>query len=456
MSRQIARETLSRMSAEVSFVSERHAQHVVEDLQALALVQDDSLQEASAERQMIHLMDAYGYAPTPEAQPKPFAYADGVAIIPVHGTLINRFAYSWGFVTGYNFVRKQKNAALADDDVKLIVYDYNSYGGMAAGCFELADEIRESREIKPSLAVVDSNCCSAAYALASACTSLVVTPSGQAGSIGVIAMHMSLEGALDKAGIEVTIFSKGARKADFNPYKRLTREAAEEMDASIDKSYDKFVALVVKNRGLDDQAIRDTESRVYSADEALELNLIDAVKTPTDAVASFLAEMGDDEPTDDEDTDLMANAAETGTAQTPTPEQAAATARTEERARVKGIQTHAEAVTRPKLAAHLAMDTDMTVEAAATILAAAAVETKAEAAAPAAAATEAAAPAAAAAAPTGTGALAAAMASSDQPNVGADGKPVDADGKETKAGPSRAQLAMGFAGITPKEGSAKH
>ena len=58
-----------------------------------------------------------------EAARKPFVYRDGIAVIPVHGTLINRFNNCWGFVTGYNYIRRQINLAAFDDDVEVIVLD---------------------------------------------------------------------------------------------------------------------------------------------------------------------------------------------------------------------------------------------------------------------------------------------------------------------------------------------
>ena len=48
---------------------------------------------------------------------KPFAFASGIAIIPIHGSLINRFSHSWGFVTGYNFIRNQLKAALDPNNI---------------------------------------------------------------------------------------------------------------------------------------------------------------------------------------------------------------------------------------------------------------------------------------------------------------------------------------------------
>src|ERR1700748_3315466 len=98
---------------------------------------DEGLEQASAEtHRSKQLLSAYGL-PEGSAQTKPFAYADGVAIIPVHGMLVNRFNYGWSCLTGYIFTRSQAQAAAADPDVHTILYDVNSGGGEAAGCFEL-------------------------------------------------------------------------------------------------------------------------------------------------------------------------------------------------------------------------------------------------------------------------------------------------------------------------------
>lgn len=357
-----ARTILDRMNRREALIAPEYQQGFVADMQELASA-DEALEMAADARRIEHLAGHYGFRPS-SAREKPYAYADGVAVIPVHGTLLNRFPYSWSFVTGYTFVRTMLRAALEDEDVKVIVFDINSNGGEAAGCFELAEEIRAARSRKSLLAVVDSNMNSAAYAIGSACNKVYVTPSGSAGSIGVIAMHISWEKALSDMGLKVTIIAEGPHKADGNPYQDLTPEVAAEIRASVKKRYDEFVKLVAANRNLDEESIRATESRSFRADEALKLKLIDAVATPSEAVAAFLGELGGAAEEGDDQMADQNNA-------TPNAEQAAAEARTAERARVSGIMNHAEAAGRGSLANHLAMNTDLSVEAAAAILAAA-------------------------------------------------------------------------------------
>jgi signal peptide peptidase SppA len=336
---------------------------------------DRGLEEAAWEVRKAELTTAYGFGETNNS--KPFAFSNGVAIIPVHGTLLNRFSYSWGYVTGYNFIRQQHQAALEDDDVKLIVFDCNSYGGMAAGCFELADEIRASRSIKPSLAVVDSNSFSACYAIASSASKMVSTSSSGIGSIGVVAMHMNVGELMKDWGIEITFIYAGAHKVDGNPYNSLPDDVKANIQTSIDKSYDKFATLVSTNRNLSVEFVKSTEAACYDADDALELGLIDAIQSPSQAVATYLDELSGSNDDQQEFTMSKENTqpgAESNNQPVVDEQAVAAQARADERERMAGIMNCEEAAGKAKLANHLALNTDMSVDAAKAVLAAAAPE----------------------------------------------------------------------------------
>jgi signal peptide peptidase SppA len=359
MSKRQANEALNRMNLREVMLCSTYG-GLQSDMKDLAEANADT-EHAAAEVRITELASAYGFGSRDEA--KPFLYYDGVAVIPIHGTLINRFNYCWGYVTGYGYIRRMRNAAEDDPDVQKIVYDVNSFGGEAAACFELAAEIASGK--KPSMAVIDSNCMSAAYALVSGCDKIVCTPSGYVGSIGVIAMHMDISKMMADWGIKVTIIAEGEHKADGNPYEPLSKEVLADIRASVTKRYGEFCDLVASHRGLDSQAVRDTQSRSFRADDALALKLIDKVMTPTEAVSEFLAELGSDEPAN-EDTDQMTTEATKPTEQASAPDvnQVAADARTAERARVAGILGHEEAAGRSALAQHFATNTDMSVEAA--------------------------------------------------------------------------------------------
>jgi signal peptide peptidase SppA len=310
---------------------------------------------------------------------KPFIFSEGIAVIPVHGVLINRFNSCWGFVTGYNFIRSQFRAAMADPDVLLIAFDVDSPGGDAPGCFELCEEIRAGRADKPSIAVVDALAASGGYAIASSATRMVCTPSGSVGSVGVYWIHADLSERHKQMGVKYTIFQapEGGAKMDGAPYGPMSERASKEAQERVNKRWDEFVALVVANRNMTDEAVRATQARVVRADEALALTLIDAVSTPSEAVADFLGELASDEPLDDENEEinmtLPKDQAEMDRLIEQARTQAATDAVTADRARRNEIMALPDAQKRQKLATSLAgMAT--TVEEAKVILAAAAEE----------------------------------------------------------------------------------
>lgn len=439
MSRHAARNALDQLVGRPALVAPRYAMDMgssevassamFADLKELASA-DPVVEAAAWEERKKALASAYGYHEVDGApNEKPYAFANGKAIIPVHGILINRMNWCWSFCTGYNFIRSLVSAAEADPDVDGIIYDVNSYGGMVAGCRETADAIYKAK--KPSIAVVDANCYSAAYMLASQTGQIVVTPTGGAGSIGVVLMHLDVSKALEDAGLKVTFVYAGSHKVDGNPYEPLSAEVEADFQTEIDSCYDMFVATVVRGRDMTDAEVRDTEARMYRADDALAVGLIDAVQNPDDAVEAFFLDASDagaedDDPPEPEENSEMPPAnrtapvtevadpaiaaaaaeqtrldQEAASAQAATA--AAATARTAERTRISSIQGHAEAAGREALASHLALNTDLSAEVASGILAA----------------SPKAAVAPAPTAPQGS-AFERAMDRSKQPNVGAD------------------------------------
>lgn len=372
MSEHIARAVAMRVHMREVAVAGHYSMGFAADLKTLASLNPVAAEEAFLARRS-ELVAAYGL-PSRE-QTKPFAFSNGIALIPVHGTLINRFSYSWSSVTGYNFIRQQTALAGADPEVKAIVYDVNSFGGEAAGCFECSSDIKPLANGKPTFALVDSNAYSGGYAIAAGCDKIVLTPSGGVGSIGVVAAHFSYEKMLDDIGVKVTFIFAGKHKVDGNPFEDLTDEVKADIQKSIDVSYGAFVAHVAKGRPMDEKAIRATEARIFRAEEAKSLGLIDAIATPQAAMLALLGELSGSNPQPRSKKEVvMTDAAKTGAESKGTPEEMA-TARAEaakaERARVSGIQNCEEAKGRESLANHLAFNTEMSVDAAKALLTAA-------------------------------------------------------------------------------------
>lgn len=213
----------------------------------------------------------------------------GIAVIPVHGTLVKRTAGldAASGLTSYTEIAAMLDSALADPQVAGILLDIDSPGGEASGSFELARRVREASAVKPVWAVANDAAYSAAYAIGSAANRLIVSETGGVGSIGVIALHIdqSVKDAND--GYRYTAVTAGTHKNDFSPHQPLTDEAKAELQAEVDRLYGLFVEHVSAMRTLATEDVRSTEAGLYFGANAITAGLADAVGTFESALADF-------------------------------------------------------------------------------------------------------------------------------------------------------------------------
>ena len=224
---------------------------------------------------------------------QPFEVVDGIAVIEIAGTLVHRGAWigqSSG-LTSYEGIAAQLEAALADPAVRGIALDIDSFGGEVAGAFDLADRLRAARQVKPLQAFVADHALSAAYALASQADRIILPRTGAVGSIGVVAMHSDMSGALDQKGIAVTLIHAGARKVDANPYQPLPEAVRDRMAGELEDLRQLFAETVAAGRGrrLDTLRALGTEASVFRGEAAVFAGLADEVADPVTAFRAFAA-----------------------------------------------------------------------------------------------------------------------------------------------------------------------
>nr|DAG71765.1 MAG TPA: hypothetical protein [Caudoviricetes sp.] len=229
-----------------------------------------------------------------EAQYKPYDVAQGVARIPIEGTLVHKLGTlePYSGMTGYDGIRALLSMALGDPDVRAIMLDIDSPGGEVSGCFDLVDAIYAARGRKPIWAVLTESAYSAAYAIASAADRIIVPRTGGTGSVGVICMHVDMSQALSKAGIDVTLIHYGAKKADGNEFNPLSKDALARFQSDVDKMGEIFVKTVARNRDLKTAIVRDTEAGTFLGAAGVDIGFADAVMAPDEAFASLLEELG--------------------------------------------------------------------------------------------------------------------------------------------------------------------
>lgn len=226
-----------------------------------------------------------------------------VAVLPLVGTIIPRLdlmAESSGAVSLQRFGAAFREA-MADPEVGSIVIDVDSPGGMVDGVVEMADEIFEARastgsatgsgaDGKRIVAVANTFMASAAYWIGSAADEVVISPSAEVGSIGVLAMHQDFSEALAQEGVAVTLISAGKYKAEENPFEPLEEEAREAMQERVNEYYEMFVAAVARGRGVSVKDVRNGfgEGRVVWAKEAVRLGMADRVGTLNEVIGELV------------------------------------------------------------------------------------------------------------------------------------------------------------------------
>jgi signal peptide peptidase SppA len=243
----------------------------------------------------------------PESEPKerqaasfegrePAATAElRVAVVQVVGTLANRVSWmdAMSGMTSYETLSEELERLAADPSVHGILLEVDSFGGEAAGVFDVADRIHAARQQKPVFGVANQYAMSAGYALLSQCDRVFVPQSGEVGSIGVVTTHMDLTAAAEKQGVRVTHVHAGAHKVDLSPFKALSPEVRDRLQADVEQIYGQFVAAVERGRGeaLTADAIRGTEALTYIGEKAVTAGLADEVGDKAAALSALFAEV---------------------------------------------------------------------------------------------------------------------------------------------------------------------
>jgi len=224
-----------------------------------------------------------------------YSNVQGIAVIPITGSLVRRgsFIGESSGVTSYEGLSAQLRAAAEDDAVRVIALEIDSFGGEAAGIFDLGQQIREIREIKPVRAFIADYALSAGYAIASQANHITVPPFGEAGSVGVVCMHVDYEGYLEKEGIKVTLIHSGANKVDGNPYQALSENVREQLQREGDEMWSAFALMVEAGRrgAVSAEDALATEAAVFRGQAAVEIGFADEVSEARAAFAALIEEV---------------------------------------------------------------------------------------------------------------------------------------------------------------------
>lgn len=215
-----------------------------------------------------------------------------VAVLPLTGVLTPRTSFlSWLFGgMGLMDFRDEFRAAVQSPDIGAIVLDVDSPGGLVDLVPETAAEIRDARGSKPIVAVANTLAASGAYWIAAQADEIVVTPSGDVGSVGVYTVHEDWSAANQKMGVDVTYVHAGKYKVEGNPDEPLGDDGMAAWQQEVDDLYTMFVEDLAAGRDVSTQTVISDygEGRTKSAARAVESGMADRVDTLESVIGALL------------------------------------------------------------------------------------------------------------------------------------------------------------------------
>jgi protease-4 len=172
---------------------------------------------------------------------------------------------------------------LAGDDeaVRAVVVRINSPGGTVTASDIIYHRLTRFKAEHPMPVLVQMMdvAASGGYYAALAGDEIVAAPTTTTGSIGVVFNNISVAGLMDKLGVRDQTVASGAMKDIGSPLRAMTPAERQVLEDLIGDFQARFVALVRARRPGLTPAMSATmvDGRVFSADQALQGGLIDAI-----------------------------------------------------------------------------------------------------------------------------------------------------------------------------------
>jgi ClpP class serine protease len=222
-----------------------------------------------------------------EKQPT-FDTNSGIGVLTIRGSLTYR-ATGWeGLCGGYSYESLLADATeMVEAGIKTIVIDADSGGGEAYGCFEVSNEFAKlcsDNEVK-TFGYVDGTAASAMYGLICVCDEVVANPYAEVGSIGVLIALQNDSEYLKQKGIERIFITDGTEKVPFADDGSFRKGFIEDLEVRCAELGDAFRSHVSAYTGLSVADLKATNAKVYSAQAALDIGLINKIQTRSEFIS---------------------------------------------------------------------------------------------------------------------------------------------------------------------------
>jgi protease IV len=189
----------------------------------------------------------------------------------------------------------QLRVAEKDPEVKAILLKVASPGGTVTASDLLYHEIMAFKERKKAKIIVMmmDTAASGGYYVSLPADVIYAHPTTVTGSVGVIFMRPTVTTLMDKLGVTVEINKTGKNKDMGSPFRMASPDEKEIFSGLIDKMGKRFLTLVSHHRKIETPQLAEVASaRIYLAEEALSLKLIDKIGYLPDALLEAKKQAG--------------------------------------------------------------------------------------------------------------------------------------------------------------------
>ncbi len=213
-----------------------------------------------------------------------------IATIYVEGTIAKGQTDSFGLPIGdqHNWTLNKINELAADSNNRGLIIFVDSPGGGVYESDELYLKLKSYREEtgRPVYAVMGSMAASGGYYISAAADKIIANRNTWTGSLGVtIGTLYDITELLEKYGVKTVTITAGENKAMGSIVDPLTEEQKAIFQDLVDEAYDQFINIISEEREIGlDEVRKLADGRIYTAKQALNLELIDEIGTIEDAI----------------------------------------------------------------------------------------------------------------------------------------------------------------------------
>lgn len=202
-----------------------------------------------------------------------------------------------------NDVLEKIYASSDDENIKAVLFNIDSPGGALSPSVEISKAIKELNEKKPVIVYASGTMASGSYLSGVWARKILANEGSFIGSIGVIMQGANIENLANKIGISEQTVKAGEYKEAGTFMRAWNEKERESLQNLVDKSYGFFVNEVANARHLNiDNNETWANARVFLADDALKLGLIDEIstykraKSETEKISGVLNPVWQEEP----------------------------------------------------------------------------------------------------------------------------------------------------------------